>query len=98
VTWETSNWAHGERLAAWLDGELRRRGIEPKQLGEARERQLRRWRSGSTAGFYAVDAWVTLLGLHPLDVPADVWGMGSRPGALRGQTASVRARRARTAA
>ena len=75
TTWETAKAADGPGLVAWL----RERGVEDVELGASGARTLLRWASGRYADFFAVDAMLTRLGLHAMDVPEELWHARARP-------------------
>jgi hypothetical protein len=65
----TATAADGPRVVEWLE----RNGVELECLEPAARRQVQRWRKGSQATFYGVDAVLIPLGLHPSQLPPSVW-------------------------
>lgn len=72
VTWETARSADGPAIAAWLH----ERGVGTSTIVD-------RWERGERADFFALDGLLIQLGLHPIDVPAELWRAEPGVGKLR---------------
>lgn len=68
LDWQTAEWADGPKLMAWLD----EKEVVPHRYGSF-GRRATDWRRGSAGDFYTVDRLLCAAGLHPSDVPDDVW-------------------------
>lgn len=64
----TALWADGAALMAWLD----RVAVVPAGTDMTRKR-IDRWRSGAQASFWHVDELLVSAGLHPSEVPDQIW-------------------------
>jgi hypothetical protein len=55
----------------WLVARPEGQAIRKEKTAAAR--RMRFWEKGGKADFYAVDRVLTLVGLHPSELPGDVW-------------------------
>lgn len=73
--WTTARYADGPTLAGFLDRLLERRAEDPGMYGDTVTRTLYAWRRGERrrAHFSTVDGLLVRLGLHPSELPQEVW-------------------------
>lgn len=71
-TWEDAPAANGPKLAEWLE-QGRLKDVKTVLFGYAFDRAIRHWRHGTHPSFFTVDKFLGLLGMHPVDVPDEVW-------------------------
>jgi len=77
ATWMTATHADGPSFVAFL----RRAGCTWDTMKrDAFDRRIRRWEAGSRVRFYEADATLARFGLHPSQVPEDVWEEGDSRG------------------
>jgi hypothetical protein len=69
LSYENAEWANGPKLVAWLE----RHGADLGGFHDTQLRMIQRWRAGAQANFYAIDAVLISLGLHPSMVSPNVW-------------------------
>jgi len=76
VTFHNAQGADGPRLVRWL---VEASGFADS-LTESEKRRVYDWRRGAVAGFYVVDKMLTRRGIHPSELPEDLWlGSARRP-------------------
>lgn len=68
--WQTAKGCDGPGLHAWFE---RMGVVHQLNLVENFARRLWDYKAGSVADFYTVDRMLTHLGMHPQDVPEQLW-------------------------
>lgn len=79
--WTGGRWLNGPKLVAWLEERV---GEPPEGPNEGRlaavcrrhpalTKRLYEWRRGGRADIYFLDAYLAPEGLHPGQIPDDVW-------------------------
>ena len=80
VDYSEARGADAAGLVAWLEQShaLETSDGLPRELSPAVRRRLSSWRTGGIADFHGVDRTLCELGLHPLEVPDELWRAQAR--------------------
>lgn len=77
VDWTNAKSANGPKVAKFFDRLLaaadRRQQDGQYPVPSALARRLYDWRRGGNATFFGLDGWLCVFGVHPSELPADVW-------------------------
>ncbi|MBA2644347.1 MAG: hypothetical protein H0U80_02760 [Solirubrobacterales bacterium] len=80
VDYSEARGADAAGLVAWLEQThaLETSDGRPRELSPAVRRRLSSWRTGGIADFHGVDRTLCELGLHPLEIPEELWRSAAR--------------------